>query len=50
MITATPSRNQLYFGAPFTIDLTITPPEALADFEVEASGPPGFQITKGMHL
>jgi hypothetical protein len=45
MITATPSRNQLYFGAPFTIDLTITPPEALADFEVEASGPPGFQIT-----
>jgi hypothetical protein len=45
MITATPSRNQLYFGAPFTIDLTITPPEALADFDVEAAGPPGFQIT-----
>lgn len=46
MITATPSRNQLYFGdAPFTIDLTITPPEALADFDIEASGPPGFQIT-----
>jgi hypothetical protein len=45
MITATPSRNQLYFGAPFTIDLTITPPEAVEDFDVEAAGPPGFQIT-----
>jgi hypothetical protein len=45
MITAKPSRSQLYIGAPFTIDLTITPPEALADFDIEASGPPGFQIT-----
>jgi len=45
MLTATASRSQLYFGAPFTIDLTITPPEALADFDIEAAGPPGFQIT-----
>jgi len=45
MITASPSRQQLYFGAPFTIDLTITPPETLADLDVEASGPPGYQIS-----
>jgi hypothetical protein len=45
MMTATPSRNQLYFGESFTIDLTITPPEALADLDIEASGPPGYQIS-----
>jgi hypothetical protein len=44
MMTAKPSRNQLYVGAPFMIDLTITPPEAVADLDVEAAGPPGFQI------
>jgi hypothetical protein len=45
LLTATASRSQLYFGGPFTIDLTITPPEALADFDIEAIAPPGFQIT-----
>lgn len=50
MIVATPSRNQLYAGAPFTIDLTITPPEAIKDLEVEPVGPNGFQITQTLSL
>ena len=44
MVTATSSRNQVYLGKPFTIDLTVTPPEAVADFAVETGGPPGFEI------
>jgi hypothetical protein len=45
MLTATPSRHQLYFGAAFAVDLTITPPEAVKDLTVEASGPLCFQIS-----
>ena len=44
MLAATPSRNQLYWGVPFTIDLRIAPQEAVADLAIEAAGPPGFQI------
>jgi hypothetical protein len=45
MIKATPSRTQLYWGKPFTIDLTITPPERVAELEVVPDWPPGFKIT-----
>lgn len=44
MIKATPSRAQLYWGKTFTIDLTITPPEPVADLEVVPDWPPGFEI------
>jgi len=44
MIKATPSRSQLYWGKTFTIDLTITPPEPMADLEVVPDWPPGFEI------
>jgi hypothetical protein len=44
MVTATSSRNQVYLGKPFTIDLTVTPPEAITDFAIESAGPPGFDI------
>jgi len=45
MVTATPSRTQLYLEVPFTIDLTITPPEAVGALEVVATSPSGFQIS-----
>jgi hypothetical protein len=44
MLTVKPSRNQLYWDVPFTIDLTITPPEAVADLAIEVAGPPCFKI------
>src|SRR5580658_9530705 len=46
MVTATPSRNQVYLGSPFTVDLTISPPEAVSDLTVEPAGPKGFEIVR----
>jgi hypothetical protein len=43
LLSAKASRQQLYWGAPFTIDVTIAPPETLADFKIEVIYPPGFQ-------
>jgi len=42
LLTATPSRHQLYWNKPFTIDLTVAPPESLADFEISVTCLPGF--------
>ena len=43
LLTAKASRHQLYWGAPFTINVTIAPPEALADVKIEVIYPPGFR-------